>query len=63
MKIKTKTTVALKEKDLLRALEQGTFTGRKIKSVEWIYKDTQQGVGRDSEWVTKVTGAILEFKA
>jgi hypothetical protein len=58
-KLKTKTTVELTTKELIRALEEGTFTDRKIKNVEWLYKTKWYDDGRGGEYETVVTGAVL----
>jgi hypothetical protein len=58
-KLKTKTTIELSTKELIRALEKGTFVDRKIKNVEWVYKTKWYDDGRGGETETVVTGAVL----
>lgn len=62
MKIKTKITVELSVKDLMKALETGAFTGRKIRSIEWVYKSVVDDPGRgNATYKDVVSGVVLEL--
>ena len=63
MNIKTKTTVSLNVKELTKALTQGTFVGKKIIEIEWLYKNVCVDAGRGNPtYAREVVGAILELK-
>jgi len=63
MNLKTKTTVELNEKELVKALTQGTLVGKKIASIEWLYKSVCVDAGcGNGTYEREVTGAVIEFK-
>jgi hypothetical protein len=61
--LKTKTTVILTEKELAKAITEGTFTGHKIKSLVWEYKNVMTDAGRGSATYEKrIAGVTLELQ-
>lgn len=61
----TKTTVTLTTRQLCKALETGTFTGRKILDAEWTYTDVVTDYGRgegDETYEPEVTGVTLTLR-
>ena len=63
MSLKTKTTVELDEKELGKALTQGTLVGKKITSIEWLYKSICVDTGRgNGVYARAVSGVVIEFK-
>jgi hypothetical protein len=63
MNFKIKTTVELNEKELVKALTHGTLVGKKIESIEWLYKSVCVDTGRgNGTYKREVTGVVIEFK-
>jgi hypothetical protein len=53
----------LTEKELAKAITEGTFTGRKIKSLVWEYKNVMTDAGRGSATYEKrIAGVTLELQ-
>lgn len=64
MKVETKTVAELSVADLIKVIEDGTFSGKKIKSLDWRYKNVMVDAGRGNPTYNReVVGLVLEFKA
>lgn len=62
MKIKVRTTTTLTVLGLIMALEKGTFKGKKIKKLEWLYEYEMTDAGRGNPTYEQVvSGAEIEF--
>lgn len=63
MAYKAKTTVRLSTKQLVEAMTEGTFTGKKINVVGWLYREVMTDAGRGSAtYENQITGVILKVK-
>ena len=57
-KIEVRTITTLTVSGLLKALETGLFTGKKIKNVKWLYEDEMVDAGRGNPTYEKVVSGV-----
>lgn len=58
-----KTTVSLSTEDLIKALEEGSFTGLKVERIDWKYRNAMTDAGRGNPTYERVVaGAVIEFR-
>jgi len=57
-KIEVRTITTLTVSGLLKALETGLFTDKKIKNVKWLYKDKMVDAGRGNPTYEKVVSGV-----
>ena len=61
-KIEVRTITTLTVSRLLKALETGLFTDKKIKNVKWLYEDKMVDAGRGNPTYEQcVSGVEIEF--